>query len=79
MSCKPAVDSNLTVYFTDDAGKIHRIAWDPELPIGDGNPAHASATIAGSFRRSSIALNQGVAYVIGTDNKLYRVTEADAS
>ncbi|MCB1220695.1 MAG: hypothetical protein H7A35_04315 [Planctomycetales bacterium] len=74
VSCKPAVDVNLTCYFTDDTGAVHRIAWNPDLPIGDGNPLHSSAVIASGFHRSSIALAEGRAYVISTDNKLYMLS-----
>ena len=72
-SGKPAIDAEYTAYFADSTGKFHRIAWDPALPLGDGNPVHSSVDLSGSFVYSSAALTDGAAYVISQNNTLFMI------
>ena len=73
VTCKPAVDADYSVFFTDSTGRILMIKWDPQSPPGDDNPKMAVSEQKTAFRFSSFALAPGVGYVISEDNDLYMV------
>lgn len=72
---KPAIDGGHAVFVADEEGAVHRLLYDPQQPLGPGNPAILRTKLAAgdTFKYNSFALTDGAAYICSEQNKLYRI------
>jgi len=71
--CKPAVDGDDNLYFADVRGRVFRVHFDARTPRNSSITHSRKLGDTDTYYFNSVALGNGVAYVVTEQNLLYRI------